>query len=78
MNKFEVDLGNLDLTEKQRLSINTAIQNAVANEVAKMDLKKQIVLIPTFKGRLPGPLINGIYVRPLSVEIFKDLVKTVG
>ncbi len=45
-NKFTVDLGNLTLNDDQCQSINAAIQKAVTGELAKVNLKKHIVLIP--------------------------------
>jgi hypothetical protein len=73
-NKFEVDLGNLDLTATQHNAINAAIQHAVSAELAKINLKNQLVLIP-IRNWPKGPIINGIIARELNADMFKSVVK---
>lgn len=70
--QFVVDLGNLELSDDQRESINSAIQGAVTTQLAKLKLRKKIVLIPVDKWP-KGPILDGIIARPLDKDIAKDL-----
>jgi hypothetical protein len=68
-NVFTVDLGSLTLTDAQRHKINSAIQRAVAGEVAEISISQRLILIPVsselkFPGR--GPIINGIIARHIT------------
>ena len=45
-NTFTVDLGKIKLSDEQRHNINGAIQKAVAGELARFELREQIVLVP--------------------------------
>lgn len=76
-NQFVVDLGDLKLTESERLKINKAIQHATLNELANIKLAAKKVfyfvekgeLIPTANFTKPPkppkpPIINGFVMIP--------------
>lgn len=76
-NQFVVDLGDLKLTESERLKINKAIQHAVVNELANIKLAAKKVFyfvekekfIPTANFSKPPipikpPIINGFVMIP--------------
>lgn len=66
-NQFIVDLGDLQMSDDQRKKINSAIQKAVAGELANIELEKEVVLIPVNKWpKERGPIINGIIIRDLK------------
>jgi len=74
-NQFTVDLGDLKLSDDQRIKINAAIQRAVTGELATIGSANQIALFP-FGGhghKFPGPIIWGIIARPLKDQWLKDL-----
>ena len=77
-NQFTVDLGNIQLSEQQRSSINIAIHKAVAGELAGIGTTGKVVLVPVSKGK--GPLINGVIARLIDEKMFTDIVnsKVVG
>jgi hypothetical protein len=70
-NIFTVDLGKIKLSEDQRHNINSAIQKAVAGELARFDLREQIVMIPVTSklniGRYP-------YIRGFIADIFNEKI----
>jgi len=72
-NQFTVDLGSIKLTEADRNNINAAIQKAVAGEVANLNLKNRVVLIPANKW-IKGPIINGIIIRPIDILDIERLI----
>lgn len=45
-NEFIIDLSVVDLTEEQRLAIQIALHKAVSAELAKLDSKEKVTLIP--------------------------------
>ena len=58
-----VDLGLLQLTFDHNKKLNSAIHEAVAGELANIELDKEVVLIPVSNWPVcRGPLINGIIV----------------
>jgi hypothetical protein len=66
-NQFVVDLGAVKLTDAQRLSINTAIQQAVVGQLAGINTGNKIALLPISK--FPkGPILNGIVARDLGAK----------
>jgi hypothetical protein len=69
-NQFTVDLGNLELTDAQRTSINGAIQKAVMNEMAGYDLTKRNYCI-----LFPHPPLCGIFYRPIEDLEYNKLVR---
>jgi hypothetical protein len=72
-NQFIVDLGTIKLTDDQTLRINSAIQKAVAGELATFNVTKKIALFPISK--FPkGPILNGIILRDLGNR-FDELIK---
>jgi hypothetical protein len=71
-NQFVVDLGNVTLSTDQRRKMNAAIQSAVAGELANINLKKRIVLIPIDKWP-KGPILDGIVIRDLDKR-FNDIL----
>jgi hypothetical protein len=72
-NKFEVDLGTLELTEDQKTAINSAIQQAVTGELAKMNLKSRLVLIPI--SHFPfGGITMGFIAREPNDKLLKELL----
>ena len=71
-NQFVVDLGHLDLNEDQRQTLNSAIQGAVTNELAKFKIPRKIVLIPVDKWP-KGPILQGIIARPIDKNLVKEL-----
>jgi hypothetical protein len=73
-NQFVVDLGPVNLSDAQRKSINAAIQGAVTQELAKLTLKKKIVLIPVDKWP-KGPILEGLIARDFGKE-FEALINT--
>jgi len=70
---FQVDLGKLELTEAQKSSINAAIQQAVTGELAKMNLKNQVALIP-MHNFIKGPILSGLVVRNLDEKLLGQLI----
>ena len=72
-NQFTVDLGSITLTEADRSNINAAIQKAVAGEIANLNLKNRVVLIPANKWP-KGPIINGIIIRPIDILDIEKLI----
>jgi hypothetical protein len=74
-NKFEVDLGELELTEHQKTSISIAIQKTVAGELATIGLKKKIALIPVNEPNIwPGHILLGLIIRELDQERAEALI----
>jgi hypothetical protein len=74
-NQFVVDLGDLKLSDDQRQKINAAIQKAVTGELATIELKKEVVLIPVNRWpRDRGPIINGIIVRDIKAANLENLL----
>ena len=73
-NTFTVDLGNVQLTAQHREAINGAIQKAVTGELAKINLKSQIVLIPAAIW-IKGHILNGIIVRPVNEKFITGMMK---
>ena len=67
-NSFTVDLGSLKISDQQRTSINSAIQKAVAGELANIGQVQKIVLVPVNDWKI-GPIINGIIARDLTKEL---------
>jgi hypothetical protein len=75
-NQFIVDLGTIKLTEAQRASMNSAIQKAVAGELANVAGSERIAMIPANKWKKGlGPIINGIIIRQLSEQVFKEAMR---
>ena len=74
-NQFKVDLGDLNLTDAHRQRINSAIQKAVAGELATIGGSlKRYVLIPV--DQIPKwPILYGIIVRPLIPKLSFDSIK---
>lgn len=72
-NQFTVDLGSIKLTEADRNNINAAIQKAVAGEIANLNLKNRVVLIPANKW-IKGPIVNGIIIRPIDILDIEKLI----
>ncbi|MBP6392003.1 MAG: hypothetical protein KA352_14015 [Flavobacteriales bacterium] len=69
--KFEVDLGTLQLSAAQNGAISAAIQQAVVGELAKLELKKKIVIMPVnFPGRR-GELA-GLKVRLMTARLEQE------
>ena len=54
---FVVSLGSLDLDEAAQARISSKISSVVMSEIAHLDLSDALVVA----GRIPGGLINGIY-----------------
>lgn len=72
-NQFTVDLGSIKLTEADRNNINAAIQKAVAGEIANLNMKNRVVLIPANKW-IKGPIVNGIIIRPIDILDIEKLI----
>ena len=72
-NKFVVDLGKLELTDDQRGRINASIQKVVAGELATMNQKGRIVLVP-IKEFPHGGILNGIVARIPDKAVFDQLL----
>lgn len=53
-NQFIIDLSILDLSQEQTLAIQTALQKTVSAELAKLDSKQKVTLIPLDKTKGPG------------------------
>lgn len=75
-NKFTVDLGKLKLSEDQLNHINSAIQKAVAGELAQFSLREQILLIPVTQSIniQRYPWTRGFIAEVLNKQIIQDLV----
>ena len=71
-NQFVVDMGKVKLTDEQAQRINTAIQKAVAGEIAHLNLKEHIALIPV-NNKPFGPIIRGIIVQVAAFEKLNEL-----
>lgn len=75
-NQFSVDLGSLKLTDDERHRINSAIQKAVAGELATISTvaKSKIVLVPVH--HWPNwPIYWGIIARPIDDILFNKVFK---
>jgi hypothetical protein len=72
-NTFTVDLGTMKLTDDQRITINSAIQAAVASELSKQSARGHVALVPIDNWKL-GPIINGIIARPINDKTFEGLL----
>jgi hypothetical protein len=75
MSKFTVDLGEVKLSAEHLQNINSAIQKAVAGELARISPEKQIILIPVNPrpGPKHGPIICGIIAREPGLDGLKQL-----
>lgn len=74
MNQFTVDLGKVQLSEQDKARITAAIQRAVTSELASINLKNQVILIPVVNFK--GPIINGIVARHLADKEIGNLIAT--
>jgi hypothetical protein len=76
-NVFTVDLGPLKLTDEQKNHINSAIQKAVAGQLAEISLSQRMVLIPlNNQTRIPGKLIiNGIIARSIEIPQLESFLQ---
>lgn len=80
-NQFVVDLGSISLNDAQKRAINSAIQKAVAGELANLDTTTQLAIFPRLGGKgikfpgtlYPGPIIWGIIAMPLDEQLLKNL-----
>ncbi|HET9137242.1 MAG TPA: hypothetical protein VFO76_11435 [Candidatus Kapabacteria bacterium] len=72
-NTFTVDLGNIKLSDDQRIMINSAIQSAVSSELSKHNSRGRVALVPIDNWHL-GPIINGIIARPINDKTFEGLL----
>jgi hypothetical protein len=74
-NEFVVDLGTLKLSDEQRKNINSAIQKAVAGELANLSLTERFVMVPgSPTSRFPGwPHLYGIVARSVDAAFLNTL-----
>ncbi len=76
MSVFKVDLSGLDLKHEHLENINVAIQKAAAEELAKIDLKDKIVLVPVNPERnIKDRIICGIYPYVLEDKGFANEIE---
>lgn len=74
-NQFVVDLGDMKLTEEQKININAAIQKAVTGQLAHLGNSSKIALFPVggTGPKFPGPILWGIIARPWKDQWVKEL-----
>lgn len=73
--QFVVDLGDVQLSDDQKRTINAAIQKAVTGEIARLSTNHNLALFPIggHGPKFPGPIIWGIIARPLKDQWIKDI-----
>jgi hypothetical protein len=73
--QFIVDLGDIQLTDEQKTSINAAIQKAATAQLAQIGNSSRLALFPIggHGPKFPGPIIWGIIARPWKDQWIKDI-----